>query len=179
MCVWDMLLFALAKKSGPEHTVGDSNNWVMVLLSDRELFTRKILSRNWIAFISLFKVCSSLFTSFSKGSIYAISECVNILHLQSHGRCLLPVLWFSSSQRVPVRQGGKKKKKPAFILLILFGMHFLTSPSPGQSSGLCWCLQGHLGISSDPFSLLFLFSLLWYPPLNFQLNRNADGHISF
>ena len=72
-----------------------------------------------------------------------------------------------------------KKKKPAFILLILFGMHFLTSPSPGQSSGLCWCLQDLLGISSYPFSLLFLFSLLWYPPLNFQLNRNADGHISF
>ena len=173
-----MLLFALAKKSGPEHVVGDSNNWVMVLLSDRELFTGKILSRNWIAFISLFKACSSLFTSVSKGSIYAISECVNILHLQSHGRCLLPIPWFSSSQRVPVRP-EKKPKKPAFIFLILFGMHFLTSPSPGQSRGPCWCLQGHLRISSDPFSLLFLFSLLCYPALNFQLNRNADGHMSF
>ena len=116
MCVWDMLLFALAKKSGLEHTVGDSNNWVMLLLSDRELFTRKILSRNWIAFISLFKVCSSLFTSFSKGSIYAISECVSILHLQSHGRCLLPTLWFSSSQTVPVRQGGEKKKTQKHLL---------------------------------------------------------------
>ena len=148
MCVWDMLLFALAKKSGLEHTVGDSNNWVMILLSDRELFTRKILSRNWIAFISLFKVCSSLFTSFSKGSIYAISECVSILHLQSHGRCLLPTLWFSSSQTVPVRQGGKKKKT------CFHPAHPLWHAFPDQS--LSWAEQRSLLVSAGPFRNFFL-----------------------
>lgn len=148
-----MLLFALAKKSGPEHMVGDSNNWVMVLLSDRELFTGKILSRNWIAFISLFKVCHSLFTSVSKGSIYAISECVNILHFQSRGRCLLPVPWFSSSPRVPVRP--EKNPKTCF-----HPAHPLWDAFPDQS--LSWAEQRSLLVSAGPFRNFFwsLFSVI-------------------
>lgn len=71
------------------------------------------------------------------------------------------------------------QKKTAAILLIIFGEHFLTHPPPAQSSGSPhWCLQGHLGISSDPIPLLFLFSLLCYSILSFQLNRNAGGHMS-
>lgn len=143
-----MLLFALAKKSGPEHVVGNSNNWVMVLLSDRELFTGKILSRNWIAFISLFKARSSLFTSVSKGSIYAISECVNILHLQSRGRCLLPVPWFSSSQRVPVRP----EKNPKSLL----------SSSSSSLGCISWPvpLLGRAGVPAGVCRAIYEFPLI-------------------
>lgn len=72
---------------------------------------------------------------------------------------------------------GRKKKK-ASILSILFGVHFLTHPPPAQIPHTGWASTGHLGSSSDSGSLLFLFSLLYYSPLNFKLNGTADGHMS-
>lgn len=172
-----MLLFALAKKSGPEHMVGDSNNWVMVLLSDRELFTGKILSRIELLLLVYLKCAVPFSPPFQKAVFMLFQNVWNPPFTEPWkmftARSLVQQLSESSSE------ARKKTQKPAFILRILFRMHFLTSPSPGQSSRPCWCLQGHLGMFSDPFSLLFLFSLLCYPPLNFQLNRNADGHMSF
>lgn len=143
---------------------------VTILLSDRELFTRKILSRNWIAFISLFKVYTSLFASISKESVCTFSEGVQVLHLQSHGRCFLPVPWFSSSQWVLVKT-ERKCFHPAHPLWRALPNPF---PSNLEQRSPHRCPQGHLGMSS----LLFLFSLLCYSTLNFQLNRNAHGHRS-
>lgn len=69
--------------------------WEMIFFSDREPFTRTILSRNWIAFISLVKARTSLFTSVSK------KECLHFLRM-----CECPPFteaWtmFSASSQVP------------------------------------------------------------------------------
>lgn len=148
---------------------GDPNIWVTILLSDKGLFTRKTLSKNWIACISLFIVCTSLFASIRKEGIHAFSECVNVLHLQSHGRYFLPVPWFSSSQWAP------KKKSSHSACPLWHAFPKLVSSCWGQPSPH-WCLQGRLGISI-PLSLPF--SLLCCSTLNLQLNGNGSGHVSF
>lgn len=143
-----MLLLALAKKSEPEHMTGDSNIWVTILLSDRELFTRRFSVGIELLLLVYLKCAFPFFTSVSKGSIYAISECVNVLHLQSHGRCFLPVPWFSSSQWVPVKP-EKNCCYPAHRLWRAF-------PNPSPS-----CTEQRIPtlVSAGPFR-----NLLWSHP---------------
>ena len=169
-----MLLLALAKKSEPERMTGDSNIWVTVLLSDRELFTRRFSVGIELLLLVYLKCAFPFLPLFPKG-VFKLFQNVwtsSIYRAMEDVFCQFP-------GSAALREFQWSQKKTAAILLILFGEHFLTHPPAAQSSGsLHWCLQGHLGISSDPIPLLFLFSLLCYSILSFQLDKNADGHMS-
>lgn len=99
--------------------------WEMIFFSDREPFTRTILSRNWIAFISLVKARTSLFTSVSKKRVFTLFKNVwmsSIYRGLDDVFCQFPGSTALSELRW-------SQKHTASTLPILFGVPFLTLPA--------------------------------------------------
>ena len=126
----DTLLFALAKRSGPENTTGGPAIWVIVLLLTKNCLLEGLSVVFELLLLVYLKYALPFSPQLQREYLHSFRMCESPPFIEPW-KMFLPVPWFSSSQWVPM-----KPEKKCFHPAHAFGMNFLTPAPPAYGSDL-------------------------------------------
>lgn len=133
-------------------------NWRSSYLSNSILTENHLLEGFSVGvelLLFIYLKCALPFSPAPNQSSCAVSECVETLHLWSHGS-FLPAPWFSSSQWVPV-----KPEKKCFPPAPASWSPFPSPSPPAFSSGPHWVSEPLRNLLWCHSSVIFLLAALW------------------